>query len=161
MDKTTYKIFDQQDIQDNIHSIMNLFLQNVDHRHSANYIKEPLLEYMKFARVGFNGDNDIVYFSGALQRPEYDDSIRVISRHTRDVLHDWGGWRDDIKRGTQTLDQLTDKCLEIGCTNVWVSREEDYTLIQTLGKHSKYDWSVAKETLHNGSEQWVLRLLID
>ena len=65
----------------------------------------------------------MVYYSAAIEIPEYNGSIRIMSRHTRDRNYDFGGWKADLERGTKTLDLSAEKCLDMGYKNIWVSRE--------------------------------------
>ena len=95
----------------------------------------------------------MVYYSAGVERPEYNGSIRVISRHTRDRDYDFGGWRADLIRGTDTLDQLTERSQQAGYKDIWVSREESPELLEYFARHSKYEWQVAHEQMP-GSENW-------
>ncbi len=138
--------------------IKKLFAQNADHKHADNYLKWPLFEHTKFARMGWNDDNKLVYYSAGIERPEYNGSIRIMSRHTRDVNHNFGSWNDDLTRGTETLDLLTDKALDIGYKDIWFSREESSKMLEIFQKRSRYNWSINREELPIGGRQWVLRL---
>tara|TARA_B110001454_G_C12547765_1_gene362236 strand:+ start:294 stop:749 length:456 start_codon:yes stop_codon:yes gene_type:complete len=141
----------------NIHikEIKELFNQNKNHKHANNYLIKPLFEWTLFARLGF--DPHLVYYSAAIERPEYNGSIRIMSRHTRSVNYNFGNLRDDLKRGLETLEILTEKSLEYGYDDIWVSREESPKLLEYFANESKYDWSVNKEKLHYGKYQYVLR----
>ena len=145
-------------IDEHINEIKTLFLQNVDHKHADNYIKYPLFEYTKFARMGWNDNKQLVYYSAGVERPEYNGSIRVMSRHTRDVNHNFGSWNNDLTRGTETLDLLTDTALSMGYTDIWFSREESSKMLEIFQKRSRYEWSINREELPIGGRQWVLRL---
>ena len=144
-------------IDDYINEIKTLFLQNINHKHADNYMKHPLFEHTKFARMGFDNGN-LVYYSAAVERQEYNGSIRVMTRHTRDVDYDFGSWNDDLTRGTETLDLLTNKCLSMGYSNIWFSREESPKMLEIFQKRSVYKWSINYEKLPIGGIQWVLRL---
>lgn len=145
-------------IDDYIDEIKTLFLQNINHKHADNYIIYPLFEHTKFARMGWNDNKKLVYYSAGMERPEYNGSIRIMSRHTRDVNHDFGSWNDDLTRGTETLDLLTDTALDTGYTDIWFSREESPKMLEIFQKRSRYKWSINYETLPIGGTQWVLRL---
>ena len=96
------------EIEPHMADIRKLFAKNKNHKHAQNYSENPLFEYTKFARMGWD-QGRMVYYSAGVERPEYNGSIRVISRHTRDRDYDFGGWRADLIRGTTTLDQLTER----------------------------------------------------
>ena len=133
--------------------ISELFAKNADHKHAQNYNKYPLFEYTKFARMGWD-QGRMVYYSAGVERPEYNGSIRIICRHTRDRDYDFGGWRADLRRGLDTLDQLTERSLQQGYTDIWVSREESPELLDYFSKNSKYNWQVKQEAMP-GSENWA------
>ena len=134
--------------------ILELFSKNANHKHAQNYSKYPLFEYTKFARMGWDRGR-LVYYSAGVERPEYNGSIRIICRHTRDRDYDFGGWKADLKRGLNTLDQLTERSQEMGYTDIWVSREESPELLEYFAKHSKYAWRVTHEPMP-GSEKWSI-----
>lgn len=147
-------------IEPHISDIKTLFSQNADHKHADNYIKNPLFEYTKFSRMAWDTElSELIYYSAGIERPEYNGSIRIMSRHTRSRNYDFGGWVADLKRGVKTLDASTSYAFNLGYTNIWVSREESPNLFQHFAKHSKYNWIIKKEVLPNDAgEQWVLRL---
>lgn len=137
--------------------IETLFLKNSDHKHSDNYSKWPLFEWTTFARMGF--DPHLVYYSAGIERPEYNGSIRIMSRHTRDRQYNFGGWKSDLSRGLQTLELSTEMALDLGYEDIWVSREESPNLLSFFKKNSKYDWSVSYENVPaTRMNQWILRL---
>lgn len=140
------------EIEPHIADIRKLFAKNKNHKHAQNYSKHPLFEYTKFARMGWD-QGRMVYYSAGVERPEYNGSIRVISRHTRDRDYDFGGWRADLIRGTDTLDQLTERSQQAGYKDIWVSREESPELLEYFARHSKYEWQVTHEQMP-GSENW-------
>ena len=136
--------------------IKKLFAQNADHKHADNYIKWPLFEYTKFSRMAW--DPELIYYSAGIERPEYNGSIRIMSRHTRSRSYDFGGWAADLKRGVETLDASVACAMDLGYKNIWVSREESSNLFEHFAKHSKYDWIINKERLpNNAGEQFVMR----
>lgn len=145
-------------IEPYLDEVKTLFAKNADHKHADNYLKEPLFEYTKFARLGW--DPDLVYYSAGVERPEYNGSIRVMTRHTRDRDHNFGSWKDDLKRGVETLDELTSTALDNGYTNIWMSREESPKMLEYFQKNSKYNWEITFEPMpHNKRiEQYVIRL---
>jgi|TARA_B110000908_G_scaffold137770_1_gene163557 hypothetical protein len=136
--------------------IQTLFQYNADHKHASNYTQHPLFECTKFARMGFDG-MELVYYSAGIERPEYNGSIRIMSRHTRSRQFDFGGYKSDLIRGVETLDLSVEYALSIGYEDIWVSREEGPQLLEYFAKSSAYDWSVSYETLHYGGKQYVLR----
>ena len=150
-----------------INEIKKLFHKNKDHKHADNYIKKPLFEYTKFARIGWDFDYHwknqkkwkIIYYSAAIERPEYNGSIRIMSRHTRDEKYFsyYSNFKKDLKRGTETLDLLTEEALK-NYKDIWVSREESPKLLEYFCKHSKYKWELSYETLHYGGKQYIIRL---
>ena len=142
-------------IDDHLDDIRGLFQQNRSHRHADNYLKHALLEHTVFARMAF--DPHLIYYSAGIARPQYLGSIRIMSRHTRDVNYDFGGWAADLARGLETLDASTAMAMELGYSNIWVSREESPKLLEYFGKHSRYAWNVTHEQLHHGQYQYVLR----
>ena len=132
--------------------IQELFAKNADHKHAQNYSEYPLFEYTKFARMAWD-NNQMIYYSAGVERPEYDGSIRVICRHTRDRTYDFGGFKADLIRGLDTLDQLTERSITQGYKDIWVSREESPELLEYFSKHSKYKCNVTHEPMP-GSESW-------
>ena len=144
-------------IDPHLKDIRYLFSQNVDHKHADNYLRYPLFEYTKFSRMAW--DPQLIYYSAGIERPEYNGSIRIMSRHTRSRSYNFGGWAADLTRGLETLDASTAYALGLGYNDVWVSREESPNLFEYFAKHSKYGWTINKEQLpNNAGEQWVLRL---
>jgi len=146
------------EIENYIPYINKLFEKNKGHKHEDNYLKYPLFEFTKFSRMGFDDEVNMVYYSAAVERPEYNGSIRIMSRHTRDRNYDFGGWKADLKRGTETLDLSAERCLDMGYKDIWVSREESSNLFKAFQKMSKYNWNITYEELHYGGKQWILRL---
>ena len=140
-----------------IDDIKTLFAQNHNHKHADNYLKWPLFEYTKFARLAWD-DGKLIYYSAGIERPEYDGSIRIMSRHTRCRNYDFGGWRADLNRGLQTLEESTKYAIELGYSEIWISREEGPELLYYFQKHSSYDWEVEQEMLPGETHvQWVMR----
>ena len=135
--------------------IDTLFQQNKYHKHASNYLTEPLFEWTVFARMGF--DPHLVYYSAGIERPEYDGSIRIMSRHTRDIKYNFGGWKADLTRGLATLDLSTEMAMNLGYNDIWVSREESPNLLEYFKSNSKYKWKVSYERLPVGGTQYVLR----
>ena len=135
-----------------IADIEDLFSKNADHKHAQNYSKYPLFQYTVFARMGWD-QGRMVYYSAAVERPEYNGSIRIICRHTRDREYNFGGWRADLQRGLETLDKLTLRAKDLGYTDIWVSREESPELLHYFAEHSKYSWNVTHQPMP-GSENW-------
>jgi hypothetical protein len=143
-------------IEPHILDIKTLFAQNADHKHADNYLKWPLFQFTKFSRMAW--DPELIYYSAGIERPEYNGSIRIMSRHTRSRDYDFGGYKADLNRGLETLTLSTDYAIKLGYTNIWVSREEGPELLQYFANHSDYDWKLNKEMLPNNiGEQWVLR----
>jgi hypothetical protein len=132
-----------------------LFQQNKYHKHASNYLKYPLFEWTAFARMGF--DPHLVYYSAGIERPEYNGSIRIMSRHTRDIKYNFGGWKADLTRGLETLDLSTEMAIDLGYDDIWVSREESPNLLEYFKSNSKYKWKVNYERLPVGGTQYVLR----
>lgn len=145
-------------IEPYLDEIKILFLKNADHKHADNYLKEPLFEYTKFARLGW--DRKLVYYSAGVERPEYNGSIRIMTRHTRDRNYNFGSLKDDLNRGVETLDLLAHKSLEEGYTNIWMSREESPKMLEYFCKHSRYNWKITFEQMpHNTRiQQYVIRM---
>ena len=138
--------------------INKLFEKNRGHKHEDNYLERPLFEFTKFSRMGFDDEMNMIYYSAAVEIPEYNGSIRIMSRHTRDRAYDFGGWKADLERGTKTLDLSTEKCLDMGYKNIWVSREESANLFKVFQKMSKYNWDITREQMWYGGIQYVLRI---
>lgn len=137
--------------------IKSLFKKNADHKHADNYLKWPLFQYTKFSRMAW--DPELIYYSAGIERPEYNGSIRIMSRHTRSREYNFGGWKKDLARGLQTLDLSTEYALNLGYKDIWVSREESPELLNYFSENSKFSWNVSKELLPNNvGIQWVLRL---
>jgi len=143
-------------IDSHLDDIKEMFAKNNDHKHANNYLKWPLFQFTKFSRMAW--DPQLIYYSAGIERPEYNGSIRIMSRHTRDRNYDFGGWRADLIRGTDTLDQSTNYALDLGYKDIWVSREESPELLYYFAKSSKHNWTVTKEDIPRGGVQWVLRL---
>ena len=143
-------------IDSHLDDIKEMFAKNNDHKHANNYLKWPLFQFTKFSRMAW--DPQLIYYSAGIERPEYNGSIRIMSRHTRDRNYDFGGWRADLIRGTDTLDQSTNYALELGYKDIWVSREESPNLFKAFQKMSKYNWNITYEQLHYGGMQYVMRL---
>ena len=135
--------------------IKMLFAQNADHKHADNYLKWPLFQFTKFSRMAW--DPALVYYSAGIERPEYNGSIRIMSRHTRSRDYDFGGWAADLKRGVETLDHSTEYAMNLGYGDIWVSREESPNLFEHFAKHSKYNWTIKYERLPNVGNQYVMR----
>jgi len=145
-------------IEPYLSEIKELFSKNADHKHADNYSKWPLFEYTKFARLGW--DPHLVYYSAGVERPEYNGSIRVMTRHTRDRTYDFGGWKKDLQRGVETLDNLTQTALNNGYKDVWMSREESPKILEYFCKNSNYNWSLTYEKIPNiDSHQYIIRKL--
>jgi len=142
-------------VDNHVRDIQRLFRQNTDHKHAQNYLLDSLLEHTVFARMAF--DPHLIYYSAGIVRPQYNGSIRIMSRHTRDRNYDFGGYATDLQRGLDTLDASTFMASNLGYKDVWVSREESPKLLEYFGKHSKYNWNVNLEKLHHGQYQYVLR----
>lgn len=147
-----------REIDNHIHDIQRLFATTKGHRHEKNYVENPLFEHTKFAMMGWH-EGTLVYYSAGIERPEYNGSIRIMSRHVRHTEYDFGGRAKDLKRGLNTLDLSTEYAINKGYKDIWVSREENPNLLYYFQKHSKYDWSVQHEKLHYGGYQWILRLV--
>lgn len=154
MDKMIWKI---SNISPYIDEIKTLFRQNANHKHANNYLINPLFEYTLFARMGWD-EGRLVYYSAAIQRPEYGDSIRIMSRHTRCRKYNFGGYKKDLQRGLETLDEMTKVAYQnYGFDDIWMSREESSNLLKYFTENSKYFWILQKEKLHYGGEQYVIR----
>ena len=139
--------------------IQELFEKNRGHKHEDNYIKWPLFEHTKFARMAFDDEMNMIYYSAGIERPEYNGSIRVMSRHTRDIQYNFGGYKADLKRGLTTLDKSTEYALNLGYTNIWFSREESPKLLEYFKKNSEYNWDIKYDNVPDaGMKQWILNL---
>lgn len=145
-------------IEPYLDDIKQLFLKNSDHRHSDNYLKYPLFNETKFARLGWH-DNKVVYYSAGIERPEYNGSIRVMSRHTRDRDFDFGGRAADLVRGIETLDSSTKHALSLGYKEIWVSREENPNLLNFFKRKSAFTWDVLHKNIPRGGNQYVLEIV--
>ena len=153
-------------IDQHIHDIKELFELNRGHKHEDNYILRPLFEHTKFARMGWQSKYyyknqqkwNLVYYSAGIERPEYNGSIRIMSRHTRDRNYDWGSMKDDLMRGNSTLEQSTKFALDMGYKDIWVSREENPKLLEWFQQNNFYNWTLKQEDIPMGGLQWVLRL---
>ena len=53
-----------------------------------------------------------------------------MSRHTRDRSYNFGGFKADLARGLETLDESTRYALKLGYKDIWVSREENPKLLE-------------------------------
>lgn len=144
-------------IQKYIPDIKELFAQNKDHKLADNYLSWPLFEYTRFARMGYS-QSKMIYYSAGIERPEYDGSIRIMSRHTRDRNFDFGSREDDLKRGLQTLELSVFYAKHLGYKDIWVSRESSPNLFYWFQKNSDYEWVINKELMHYGDYQHVMRL---
>jgi len=144
-------------IESHLDKIKELFLKNEDHRHADNYLVKPLFDETKFSRMGY-ADGKMIYYSAGIERPEYNGSIRIMSRHTRDRNFDFGSRSDDLARGLETLDLSVEYAKKLGYTDIWVSREENPKLLDFFSKNSRYSWSVAHEKMHYGGYQYIMRL---
>ena len=153
MDKMIWKLCP---IEPYLNEIKKLFHSTKGHKHEDNYFKRPLFEYTMFARMGW--DKKLVYYSAGVERPEYEGSIRIMTRHVRDRTYNFGSYKDDLQRGLTTLDTSTEYAKNLGYTNIWVSREESRKLLEYFSKHSLYDWNIIYEQLHYGGYQHVMRL---
>jgi len=151
-------IWKTSQIQSHLSDIKDLFQKTYGHKHTSNYISKPLFEHTVFARMAWDAGG-MIYYSAGIERPEYNGSIRIMSRHTRDRDYDFGGYKADLIRGTETLDVLVNEAHNNGYEDIWVSREESPQLLEYFSKASSYDWMpVVLETLHYGGQQYVLRL---
>ena len=138
-------------------SIQHLFEKTEGHKHADNYSKWPLFHYTKFARIGY--DPHCVYYSAGIERPEYNGSIRIMSRHTRDRDYNFGSRADDLARGLDTLDLSTEYALNLGYKNIWLSRIESPKLFEYFSNKSKYNWIVSQEFIPLGGTQYTMRLV--
>ena len=155
-----------EDINPHLSDIEDLFAKTKGHKHADNYSKRPLFEYTKFARMGwafeYHWKNQkkwyMAYYSAGIERPEYNGSSRIMSRHTRDRTYNWGSMQDDLQRGNDTLSQSTQYALDLGYKDIWVSREENPKLLEWFQKNNSYNWKITQEEIPKGGLQWVLRL---
>lgn len=146
-------------IENHLPNIKELFLQNADHRLAKNYLieKECLFEHTKFSRMGYS-NNKMIYYSAGIERPEYNGSIRIMSRHTRDRKFNFGNKKADLQRGLETLEMSTEYAKKLGYKDIWLSREFSPKLFEWFAENSKFQWNVTYEKLHNGQYQYILRL---
>lgn len=145
-----------ESIDKHVDSVKVLFAKTEGHKHADNYSKWPLFEHTKFARMAY--DPNLIYYSAGIERPEYNGSIRIMSRHTRDRNYDFGGFKADLKRGLETLDESTKYAIDLGYKDIWVSREENPKLLKYFQQKSKFNWNITQEEIPKGGLQWVLRL---
>jgi|TARA_B110000977_G_scaffold197558_1_gene280351 hypothetical protein len=143
-------------IDSHLEDIKTLFAKTEGHKHANNYSKWPLFQHTKFARMAW--DSHLIYYSAGIERPEYNGSIRIMSRHTRDRQYNFGGLKADLARGLETLDVSTSHAISLGYKDIWVSREENGKLLDYFQHRSKYDWIITQEEIPLGGIQWVLRL---
>lgn len=139
--------------------IQQLFSKNADHRHAQNYLQFPLFNETKFARIGWH-NNKVIYYSAGIERSEYNESIRIMSRHTRDRRVDFGSRNSDLSRGIETLDKSTQYALNLGYKDIWVSREENPKLLNFFKDNSSFNWNVSFKSIPKGGQQYVLGLVI-
>jgi len=145
-----------EEINSHLEEIQELFAKTKGHKHANNYSKWPLFEHTKFARMAW--DPHLIYYSAGIERPEYNGSIRIMSRHTRDRSYNFGGFKADLARGLETLDASTRYALDLGYKDIWVSREENPKLLEYFQNESYYNWNIVHEEIPKGGLQWVLRL---
>lgn len=146
-----------EDINSHLEEIQELFAKTKGHKHANNYSKWPLFEHTKFARMAW--DPHLIYYSAGIERPEYNNSIRIMSRHTRDRSYNFGGFKADLARGLETLDASTRYALDLGYKDIWVSREENPKLLEYFQNESYYIWDIKQEEIPLGGVQWTLRLV--
>tara|TARA_B110000977_G_C10960609_1_gene448383 strand:- start:538 stop:999 length:462 start_codon:yes stop_codon:yes gene_type:complete len=144
-------------IELHLDKIKELFAKNADHKLASNYLETPLFEHTKFARMGYH-NNKMIYYSAAMVRPQYNGTIRIMSRHTRDRNFNFGSSTDDLNRGLETLELSVDYAKSAGYTNIWVSRESSPKLFEYFARRSKYNWTVTRELMHYGEYQYIMRL---
>jgi hypothetical protein len=144
-------------IQSHLEKIKELFAKNVDHKLASNYLDMPLFEHTKFARMGYN-DDEMIYYSAGMERPQYNGSIRIMSRHTRDRGYNFGTKSDDLNRGLETLELSVDYAKDLGYNNIWLSREFNPKLFEYFASKSKHQWTVTREMMHYGEKQYIMRL---
>lgn len=143
-------------IDNHLQDVKTLFSKTQGHKHADNYAKWPLFEHTKFSRMAW--DPHLIYYSAGIERPEYNGSIRIMSRHTRDRSYNFGGFKADLQRGLETLDASTKYAIDLGYKDVWVSREENPKLLEYFQNESNYIWNITQEEIPKGGVQWVLRL---
>ena len=146
-----------EEINSHLEEIQELFAKTKGHKHANNYSKWPLFEHTKFARMAW--DPHLIYYSAGIERPEYNGSIRIMSRHTRDRAYNFGGYKADLQRGLETLDASTKYALDLGYKDIWVSREENPKLLEYFQNESYYIWDIKQEEIPLGGVQWTLRLV--
>lgn len=144
-------------IEPYIDDIKFLFSKTEGHKHAKNYLKDTLFEHTKFSRMAW--DKHMIYYSAGIERPEYNGSIRIMSRHVRDRDYNFGTRADDLARGLETLETSTKYALDLGYKDIWLSREESPNLFQYFNKNSNYNWNITYEVLPIGGTQWVMRLV--
>ena len=144
-------------IQSHIDKIKELFAKNADHKLASNYLETPLFEHTKFARMGYDNDK-MIYYSAGMERPQYNGSIRIMSRHTRDREYNFGSKSDDLARGLETLEKSVEYAQSLGYKDIWLSREFNPKLFEYFAKKSKYKWTVTHEMMHYGEKQYIMRL---
>ena len=111
-----------ESIESHIIKIKELFTKNADHKLASNYLDMPLFEHTKFARMGYD-DDKMIYYSAGIERPQYNGSIRIMSRHTRDRQYNFGSKSDDLTRGIETLEKSVVYAKSLGYKNIWCSRK--------------------------------------
>jgi len=146
-----------EEINSHLEEIQELFAKTKGHKHANNYSKWPLFEHTKFARMAW--DPHLIYYSAGIERPEYNNSIRIMSRHTRDRSYNFGGFKADLARGLETLDASTRYALDLGYKDIWLSREENPKLLEYFQNESYYIWDIVHKEIPKGGLQWVLRLV--
>lgn len=144
-------------IELHINKIKELFSKNADHKLASNYLERPLFEHTKFARMGYD-NNKMIYYSAGIERPQYNGSIRIMSRHTRDRAYNFGSKSDDLARGLETLSQSVKYAQSLGYKDIWLSREFNPKLFEYFAKKSEYNWTVTHDLMHYGEYQYVMRL---
>lgn len=139
--------------------INELFYQNKNHKLWQNYLieKNKLFEHTMFARIGFV-NNKVIYYSAGIKRPQYNNSIRIMSRHTRSRTYNFGTKKQDLARGLETLDSSVEYAQNLSYTNIWVSREFNNNLLKWFKKNSKFNWTLSYEKMHYGGYQHILSL---
>jgi hypothetical protein len=149
-------------IDAHIDDIKKLFEKNIDHKHSDNYTKWPLFNQTVFARLGYSAAGNLIYYSAGIERPEYEGGVRIMSRHTRDRKYNFGSMQDDLARGLETLDTSTEYALELGYSDIWLSREESPQLFNYFSKNSKFSWDVyygdVKYHKDLKIKQWIMKI---
>lgn len=144
-------------IESHLEKIKELFAKNADHKLASNYLDMPLFEHTKFARMGYN-DDEMIYYSAGMERPQYNGSIRIMSRHTRDRNYNFGNRSDDLTRGLETLELSVDYAKNLGYNDIWLSREFNPKLFEYFANKSKHCWTVTHEMMHYGEKQYIMRL---